>query len=442
MRFRQDLRVDDNTALWHAVSESVEIVSIFIFDTTILKFFSQWQERIGFLIDAVESLEKKLQSVWWSLHIFHGDPSELVPLLIKKYKIRALYCNKSYGLGSKTRDMNIKKRCYAHTISMHTYTDYLLVDPDQIPTRKVYTPFYRLRKAKVEKDLLHQYHIRRINSPIIEHDGRKKVKANVSHKKNNYRSVGSMSNYLQDIDTKEYDQKRNDLSSNSTTKLSPYIRFWILSIRQVYSHFAQQDGLGAEAIVKELAWREFRYHIAHYYPETAQIAFQEKRRHIQRENNEQLFKMRKEWRTGYPIVDAAMRQLKEENRMHWRARMIVASFLTKDLMIDRTRGEKYFSDHLLDYDRAVNIGNWQWSASVWADPKPLRIFNPILQSKKFDPETTYIKKYLPELALQPTTAIHDPINYKLEYYEPIVNHYTNSLLAKKMYHESARNQIL
>lgn len=149
------------------------------------------------------------------------------------------------------------------------------------------------------------------------------------------------------------------------------------------------------------------------FPETQFVEFQEKRRHIQRSQDEDLLHKREMGQTGYPIVDAAMQQLRQENRMHGRARMVVASFLTKDMLIDWRLGERIFAKYLLDYDFAVNIGNWQWSASVGADPKPLRIFNPILQSQKFDPDTTYIKKYIPSLQNESLEAIHDPIHHKL-----------------------------
>jgi len=161
--------------------------------------------------------------------------------------------------------------------------------------------------------------------------------------------------------------------------------------------------------------------------------FQEKRRHIQWSRNESLLKKWEMGETGYPIVDAAMKQLREENRMHGRARMIVASFLTKDMLIDRRLGEKVFAKYLLDYDFAVNIGNRQWSASVGADPKPLRIFNPILQSQRFSPTGSYIFRYLPELRDKPIDAVHDPLKNPLDYIQPIVDHYTMSKKAREAY---------
>jgi deoxyribodipyrimidine photo-lyase len=211
------------------------------------------------------------------------------------------------------------------------------------------------------------------------------------------------------------------------------MRFGLVSIRQIYQHYVTQKNAGADIIISELAWREFRHHVMHYFPNTQWQSFQEKRRKIQRENNHAWFTARCEGKTGYPIIDAAMRQLKAENRMHNRARMIVASFLTKDLLIDRTRGEKHFANYLIDYDHAVNIGNRQRSASVGADPKPLRIFSPILQAQRFDPDAAYIKKYIPELADVEAYRLHDPLTYTLPYIVPIVDHRLMQQKAKDVY---------
>lgn len=246
---------------------------------------------------------------------------------------------------------------------------------------------------------------------------------------NSHRSIDWYKKAWSDYEFGQYEQTRNIPGIDGTSKLSPYIRFGLISIRELYRKV--QNNL---SYCNELARREFWQHITYYNPQVWFQEFQEQRRGIKWQNNELLFQKRCDGATGYPIVDAAMRQLKQENRMHGRARMIVASFLTKDLLIDWRWWEKHFANYLLDYDANVNIGNWQRSASVWADPKPLRIFNPILQSQRFDPEARYILKYIPELAGQELVAIHDPLKYKLYYNEPIVDHYINSKLAKEIYY--------
>ncbi|MFN3471907.1 MAG: FAD-binding domain-containing protein, partial [Aquificaceae bacterium] len=189
----------------------------------------------------------------------------------------------------------------------------------------------------------------------------------------------------------------------------------------------------SEQYIKELAWREFWYHIAFNFPQTKDLEFQEKRRGIAWENREEYIKSFFEGTTGYPIVDAGIRQLKREKWLHNRMRMILASFLSKVLLIDWRIGEAFFKEHLLDYDEVVNVGNWQWSASVGADPKPFRLFNPILQARRYDPDCNYIKRYLPELSHLPCSMLTDPINNQLPYHKPIVNYYERINIARRLY---------
>jgi deoxyribodipyrimidine photo-lyase len=207
---------------------------------------------------------------------------------------------------------------------------------------------------------------------------------------------------LADFPFEIYDDTRNFPAIDGSTRLSPYIRFGVFSIREVYHAVKQRSS----TIVSELAWREFWYHIAHHFPTIYELEFQEKRRGIAWENDPYLISKIEQAETGYPLVDAALRQLYETNWMHNRLRMVVASFITKNCLIDWRWGEKLFKRYLIDYDEAVNYGNWQWSASVGPDPKPLRIFNPLLQSEKFDYEAKFIKKYIPELRDISAERIH------------------------------------
>jgi deoxyribodipyrimidine photo-lyase len=393
---------------------------------------------VGFLIDAIKNLESQLAQLGIELIVQVGKSHEIITQLIQDYHITALYHNRSYGIGSQHRDAAIQQRCAQHNIKYQNYSDYLLIEPQDVDQRKVFTPFYNLWK-KVEKapvqtlESLPQHIHTNSNKPI----DRPTIQSQLSYLPNTQRPIdGHAQRLLQDM--RNYDISRNELRHDGTTKLAPYVRFGLISIRQVYRHFAMQDNPGAQVIISELAWREFWHHIMHYFPWTRAISFQDKRRSIQRQNNLARFEARKNGETGYPIIDAAMRQLKQENRMHNRARMIVASFLTKDLLIDRIRGEKHFADYLLDYDSNVNIGNRQRSASVGADPKPLRIFSPILQAQRFDPDATYIKKYLPELSDIEPYRLHDPLTHKLPYITPIVDHRIMQQQAKQLYKDSVQ----
>lgn len=232
-----------------------------------------------------------------------------------------------------------------------------------------------------------------------------------------------------DRDFSSYDDTRNIPSVDGSTRLSPYIRFGVFSIREIYRKV--QDNL---VLLSEIIWREFWYHIAYYFPFTYDLEFQERKRSIVWKDDISSY----EWKqfeagkTGYPLVDAAIRQLIETNWMHNRLRMVVASFLTKNLGIDWRIGEKWFKKYLIDYDEAVNIGNWQWSASVGADPKPVRIFNPLLQSEKFDLEAKFIKKYLPELEDIDPKKIHS-LDLSGVYYPPIVDQKESAREARERY---------
>ena len=222
------------------------------------------------------------------------------------------------------------------------------------------------------------------------------------------------------------------MARDGSSRMSPYLRFGIISVRQLYNHIKK---LSAQNYLFELGRREFWQHIAGRFPEARFLEFQEKRRDLKRENDEVLFQKFCAAQTGYPLIDAAILQLKKENWMHNRARMFVASFLCKDLLIDRRRGEEFFKKYLLDYDENINIGNWQRSASVGADPKPIRIFSPIRQAERFDPEAKYIQTYLPELEFIPIPSLHDPITYPIPAYpKPIVNHKERVPRAKEMYY--------
>lgn len=441
-RFRQDLRLSDNTGLIQAMKDSQHIVPVFIFDTDILSQFPEHDDRFAFLIEVVQDLEKQLNALWYNLIVHIGKSTELILRLIEEYHCNGIYHNKSYGLGSISRDKQIEKWCNSNTIIYKNFSDYLLIEPGEIEQRKVFTPFYKLWQ-KVEKKLVDITSLpsARCHPPYqegqstwnwITSNNRDQIISHLSPRKNTYRPIDGWEKRLE-LDLSNYDTTRNHLPDDGTTKLSPYIRFGLVSIRQVYWNYVSQGSMGSEVIISELARREFWHHIMHYFPHTRFQSFQEKRRWIQRENDPMLFQARCEGRTGYPIIDAAMKQLVQEKWMHNRARMIVASFLTKDLLIDRTWWEAFFAKHLLDYDSNVNTGNWQRAASVWADPKPLRIFSPILQAQRFDPKAIYIKKYLPELADIDTHRLHDPLTYRIPYHTPIVDHAFAQRRARERY---------
>lgn len=431
--FRRDLRITDNTTLTKALQESVEILPIFIFDTTILSALPHKDPRVRFLADAVGGLAASLNNAGAHMLILEGNPTELLPGLLRKYRIEALYHARAYSAYGAQRDDAVARICSEQGVDVHSVDDSLLVPPAAMGPRKVFTPFYRAWQ-QIDKTAPGPAPKRIPGIPVTARTGthlidRYAIRTGLPWKADGWKQL------LRTFDLCRYEDTRNQPGVEGTSHMSPYLRFGLLSIRQLYHHATSKESPSchADVFVSELAWRDFWYHIMHHFPETRTLEFQEKRRGLAWRYEAAQFAAWQKGKTGYPIVDAGMRQLRQEGWMHGRVRMIVASFLTKDLLMDWRIGERHFADLLLDYDENVNIGNWQWAASVGADPKPLRIFSPILQSQRFDPECTYIKRYVPELANESPVRIHDPLKYRLAYYQPIVDHREMQRRARLMF---------
>lgn len=428
--FKRDLRTQDNTGLFHAIKDGREVLPIYVLDDDILAGYPKTSKRLGFFFDALKKLDKDLRELGSYLLVERGKAEEVIPRIVRTYSADSIYCNRAYGFSGISRDLKIEHFAKSIGINFKKFDDTFLVPPENVEQRKVFTPFYKLWQRKEKGQELPE--LENINSPEILITSLESILNDIDHAENIHWPIDFPDQRLWSFNFKEYEDRRNFPYLDGTSKLSPYLRFGIVSVRKIYNT-AMAATPEPSQYVAELAWREFWYHIMHYFPETKDIEFQVKRRNIKWINNESWFRSWQEGKTGYPIVDAAMIQLKKEGWMHGRARMIVASFLTKDLLTDWRWGDKHFKEHLIDYDESVDIGNWQWSASCGADPKPMRIFNPILQSQRFDPECKYIKTYIPELKDLEPEKIHNPLTYKLPYHEPIVNHYEMRNLAHEAY---------
>lgn len=432
--FRRDLRLADNLGFLQACTDSETLLPIFILDENILSRSPKNDLRLGFLCDALLQLQSELQKKNSDLFVFHGTPEKIVAHLLQQYPQANIFANKSLGTYGNKRDKKIKEICTKNGTEFFVEDDSLLVPIDAVPVRKVFSAFYR-KWAEIDKKKPQQAP-KKIpdlpsalpNNTVPIDEMRKKINAG----ENKYWPVDMVFSRLRTMDLAAYPDKRNAVDEDGTTRLSPYLRFGIVSCREAFSHIASCP-FDTSVLQKELAWREFWTHILYHFPRTKEEAFQEKRRGIAWKKDKKKLQAWKDGKTGYPVIDAAMRQLNQENWMHNRARMFVASFLTKDLLIDWREGEKYFSEKLLDYDEAVNIGNWQWSASVGADPKPMRIFSPLLQAERFDPKAKYIKKYIPELEHHSPQYLHNPLKYSLDYISPIVDHAVAQREAKQAY---------
>ncbi len=428
--FRQDLRLHDNTALIEAMKNSEEVLPIFIHDARAIEDFGIDDPRFGFIREVLESIDIKFQKVWGRLMVYQGNPEDITRGLIEKYNINAVYVNRSYSPRGKNRDDDILALCDVKWIEFHTYQDFLLVEPQECEQRKVFTPFSMLWKkfliAHPKRLDIQKFEGK--NTKWFVPDDRPEVGAIITVPHHPLWTM-QLGRARMDRDFAHYDNLRNLPAIDGSTRLSPYIRFGIFSVREIYAKVKENPTL-----LSEIIWREFWYHIAYYFPFTYSLEFQERRRTIEWNWDESSYEweMFQKWKTGYPLVDAAIRQLIETNWMHNRLRMVVASFLTKNLGIDWRLGEKWFKKYLIDYDEAVNFGNWQWSASVGADPKPVRIFNPLLQSEKFDAECKFIKKYLPELEGIDPKRIHS-LDLKWVYIGPIVGQKESAARARERY---------
>jgi len=431
--FRRDLRMADNTALTQALQESVKILPVFIFDSNILSALPHNDPRVRFLSDAVGGLAGAIKSIGAQLLILEGDPVELMPGLLRKYRIEALYHARAYSACGMQRDDAIARICSEQGVDVHSVDDSLLVPPTAMRPRKIFTPFFRAwQQISKSAPVPAPKCIPKI--PVTGKTGMHLIDSYAKRTGLPWQADG-WKQILRTFDLCRYEETHNQPGVEGTSRMSPYLRFGLLSIRQLYHHVISKEtpSCHANAFISELAWRDFWYHVMHHFPETRTLEFQAKRRGLAWRTSAAHFSAWQEGKTGYPIVDAGMRQLRQEGWMHGRVRMIVASFLTKDLLVDWRAGEKHFADLLLDYDENVNIGNWQWAASVGADPKPLRIFSPILQSQRFDPDASYIKKYVPELNHETSDRIHDPLKYRLTYCKPIVDHREMQRRARLMY---------
>ena len=450
--FRRDLRVTDNTGLIESCRNSVQSIPCFILDPKLLKKsnpkFSKF--RLHFLYDCLVDLEKQLEIKESYLHIFSDSLKKIIENLIGLLNINAVFVNMDYTPFSKKRDEEIKKICRKYKIDFITTDDLLLHDIEQIKTLKgepykVFTSFFsKARELPVRKPQKYQFS-NLSNQKIKSEIPISKLENHLG--KNEYKKYfrGGRESCLQLFhnlkNLKNYDNDRNYPAINGTSTLSAHNRFGTCSIRELY-HKILQDFGPTHTLITQLHWRDFFTYIMHYYPYSFSKEFNKKYQKIPWSNNKKAFSKWCEGKTGFPIVDAGMRELNETGFMHNRVRMIVASFLTKDLHIDWRWGERYFASKLIDYDPSVNIGNWQWAASTGCDTQPwFRIFNPWLQQQKFDSECTYIKKWIPELENLAPKAIHSldkKDSENIEYPKPMVEHKSESAYTKEIFKEMSQ----
>ncbi|NOT85848.1 MAG: deoxyribodipyrimidine photo-lyase [Methylococcaceae bacterium] len=443
--FRRDLRLEDNTALNAARKLSKQVLPAFIFDPQQIQPHPyQSKPGLQFMLQALVDLQQQLQALGSHLALYHASPEVALRTIVQQHSVQAVFINRDYTPFSRKRDYALWQVCQALNIALHVLPDYLLTEPeqavksDQTPY-KVFTAFYNnarqfevpLPQSLVAGDFL-----------TVDTGVSVAQFADATLKAGQGGRTAALTILAQLEEQVDYLQTRDFPALNATTRLSAHLKFGTCSVREIY--YAIFTQLGSEhPLLRQLYWRDFFTHIAYHFPEVFGRAFLAKFAHLPWDNDLTYFQAWTEGKTGFPIVDAGMRELNVTGFMHNRVRMIVASFLVKDLHISWRWGERYFAQHLVDYDPCVNNGNWQWAASTGCDAQPyFRIFNPWLQQQKFDADCQYIYQWLPELKDVPVKIIQqwDKKHFACAYPAPIIDHTHEVQLTKVRYKKAAEGQ--
>jgi deoxyribodipyrimidine photo-lyase len=416
---RRDLRLSDNQALTGALKAGNQVLPVFVLDQRLLRSPYCGEKRLDFLFDGLRELDISLRKRGSSLVVRRGDPVQVLAGLMNEVNADAVYAEEDYSPFARSRDETIANQIPLQLFGGLTVQHpNMVVKPDGLP----YTVFSPFKKAWLS-------HFQRggilpapevipspagIRSEAIPDQSAEAGKG--LFKAGEERARFILENFA-DHSINDYTEARNRVDLDGTSGLSSYLRFGMLSARQAVESAWQAEERaadresrnGAETWLNELIWREFYQAVLYHFPDVRKKSFRKEFREMQWLNREEDFSAWTQGQSGYPVVDAAMRQLLATGWMHNRARMIVASFLTKDLLIDWRWGEKFFMQHLVDGDPAANNGGWQWAAGTGTDAAPyFRVFNPILQGKKFDPTGDYVRRWVPELANVPDGFIHSP----------------------------------
>ena len=448
---RRDLRLYDHNALFKALKNSKAVYCCFIFDINIIRNLSiKNDRRIDFIWNALKEIKSDLNNLGSDLIVEVGDPIILIPSLIQKYKCSALFLNKDYEKYAIDRDKIISGELQKNNIETYQFKDQVLFEEREILTLNnspytVFTPYKNNHLKKIFNEGITQFDCDsyKINLAKFKNRPLQSLKE-IGFEKSNISSMGlplGSKGGIALIDDfksriKNYNHNRNFPGVKGVSYLSVHNRFGTVSIRHLAKIAIEHNSEGSSTWLNELIWRDFYFQILSNFPHIQDgKTFKLKYNNLKFENDEAKFSAWANGKTGFPIVDAGMRQLNLTGFMHNRLRMIIACFLVKDLLIDWRWGEKYFADHLIDFDLSANNGGWQWAASTGCDAQPyFRIFNPLLQSEKFDPDGKFIKKYIPELELLNKKEIHQPsvffnkspdnfpVKLGTEYPFPIVNH--------------------
>ena len=426
MWFRRDLRLEDNAALYYALKNGSEVVPVFVFDKNILDDLEEKKDRrVEFIYNALQDMQTILKKHKSSLEVYYGTPEDAYKKLLSKYTIKTVFANEDFEQYAIDRDNTIHALLQKHNSELKLYKDQVIFSKNEITKKNkelysVFTPYSKLWLATVNEFYLKTYPTEK----YFKHFFKQKDAALPTLKSMGFEATNEPfpSKEFDEERIGHYDKTRDTPSVEGTSRLGVHLRFGTISIRKLVSFAKQNNAI----YLKELIWREF-YQMILWQSENVrkERAFKPKFDNITWRNNQTEFQRWCEGKTGYPMVDAGMRQLNAIGFMHNRVRMITASFLSKHLLIDWRWGEAYFAKKLLDYDYANNNGGWQWSAGTGADPSPyFRVFNPEAQRKKFDKNFDYIRQWVPE--------------YKSPDYKPMIDHKTTRQRALQVYRAAVK----
>ena len=464
--FRRDLRDYDHAALYHALKRHARVYCAFCFDTEILgRLDSRADRRVEFIWRSVQTLRAALAGRGGGLLAVHGRAREEIPRLAARLGAAAVFANHDYEPQAVDRDAAVARALAAQGVAFHLFKDQVVFEKDEVLTAAgrpytVFTPYKRAWLKKLDAFYLRPYPVARYAHRLAPPPAAPEVPSleALGFVPTNLLAVpvptgmdGAQA-LLQDFlgRIRAYHERRDYPAARGPSYLSVHLRFGTVSIRELAGLAHAEGGRGAETWLSELVWRDFYFAILHHFPHVVGHAFKRELEDVEFTNDATLWRAWCEGRTGYPLVDAAMRQINRTGYMHNRLRMVAASFLVKDLHVDWRRGERYFADHLNDFDLAANNGGWQWAASTGCDAQPwFRIFNPVTQSEKFDPEGKFIRRYVPELANVPERYIHAPWTMRpadqeaigcaigRDYPAPVVDHARSRAITLERYRRAA-----
>lgn len=420
--FRRDLRLDDNIGLYHALQSQYPVLPIFIFDNDILKNLDNKRDRrVDYIYQAAKSINQELKSVNSRLEVFNGKVMNAFIKLEDNYELKAIFCNRDYEPYTIKRDTEIYNYFKKKNIPFLAYKDQVIFDKNDVlkddgKPYTVFSPYSKKWRSSLNNEYFQEYRIKKNNFLRLSYKNILNLK-DIGFERTD---INFIKPELNPAIIDNYDKTRNFPAINGTSRLSVALRFGTISIRHCVNFALQHNDIW----LTELIWREFFMQILYHFPQVVNNSFKPKYDNIKWINNESHFKKWCEGQTGYPIVDAGMRELNETGFMHNRVRMITASFLCKHLLTDWRWGEAYFAEKLNDYDLSANNGNWQWACGSGCDAAPyFRIFNPSTQAEKFDKDNVYIKRWVPEF---------EDINYP----QPMIEHKAARERALKAYSEA------